>query len=179
MRTGLRLTDPVRAEGTLRCWARPDRMPVEVFKSLPLHMRGRPTHSAHNVMTNQWWLDIFSNLGYPPGGGATPLQILYLALGTGLTPVPTRFSPQMIQEWNRYSPTGIAISNADPPSITLSFFSPAADGAVSITEAGLFYGQATTGPGTGTMASYLVFAYPKSTNQDVLFAYTISRSLLT
>jgi hypothetical protein len=137
----------------------------------------RPALVRHNVANNQLFDDLLNTL---VGNPANSMLITCLALGDGVISTVSRTDTELVNEWNRYVPISQTVSAADPPELTLNFFSPATDGAIILTEAGLFAGGAQQGvPGSGVMYSHLLFPYSKGSNTDLTFTYTLTRDAAT
>lgn len=162
--------------GVLRGWERPDGMTLDEFLAAPPEELGDPAIEVENIVVNGWYVDILSSM---TGIAAAPsLQVLVLAVGTGsLGGGAARRDAAMVNEWHRYAVISSLVNTSDPPAATLSFFLPAGDGAVTLTEAGLFHAGATLTPASGRMTSHVAFAYSKASNLDLRVDYTLTRSL--
>lgn len=162
--------------GIIRAWERPRSMSVRDFLALPpdrMHaVLGDPVAEGSNMLTNNWWSDVFTTMG----GGAAQIQVAVLALGTGsMAGLPTRVDAAMVSEWKRYLLVAYSVGVVDPIVGTFSFFAPASDGAASITEAGLWHGSATTTAGSGRMSTHAAWTYSKSASTDARLDYAITR----
>lgn len=134
----------------------------------------RPALTRHNVANNQLYDDLLNIMA---GNAANSMLISVLALGDGSLSSVSRTDTALVNEWNRYVPIAQTVAVSDPPTLTLTFFSPATDGAIILTEAGLFAGGALQNtPGSGIMYSHLLFPYSKGSNTDLTFTYTLVRS---
>lgn len=165
-----------RPEGHVALWERPDQMSLREFLAFSgdelLDRLGPAAAEADNIFVNGWYADVFTVMT----GGTANLTVGALCLGTGSNVV-ARTDYAMSSEWNRYSPIAVSVGSTDPTAATLSYYSPASDGAATITEVGLFHGGATTAPLTGRMSTHTAFAYSKPGTQDVRIDYTCTRSL--
>lgn len=162
--------------GIVRAWERPAGMTVAEFLALPPErmraLLGEPVAEGRNMLTNNWWADVFTTMG----GGVANLLIGVLALGTGsMSGLPLRTDTAMVSEWKRYAPAGYTVNSSDPVGAVYSFFSPASDGAASITEAGLWHGGATTTVGSGRMSTHAAWTYSKSGTVDARVDYSVTR----
>ena len=165
------MPEQAAAHGVLRVFRRPEGMPLDDFLRAGV---GDFDGEFSNLLTNLWWQDAFNLVA---GYSGVSLQASVLSLGTGsLGGGAARTDTTMVAEWRRYPVVSVALSSADPPSVTVSFFAPASDGAVTLTEAGLFHASATLVAGTGRLGTHAAFAYVKPNNQDVRIDYAITRS---
>jgi len=171
--------DVAELRGTLRAWERPEGMTVEEFMALPcdeLRERlGEPVAQAENIVVNNLFYDV---LGLMTGAGATSIAVAALAVGNGaLGGGPARTDSSLVGELKRYLTMSTSLSATDPISAVFSFFMPAADGAMTLTEAGMFHAGSTTAVGTGRMTTHVAFAYSKGATTDTRVDYTLTRSL--
>jgi hypothetical protein len=165
-----RAGERLRLVGELSIYERPSLISLDEFLSHP--GSGRLAAREHNIVTNQLYVDLLNTLA---GSLANPMQVTALALGTGVLSSVSRLDTTMALEWNRYAPISQAITETDPPSLSLSFFSPATDGVAAITEAGLWASGATLVQGSGLMYSHIQITYSKTATTDVTMTYTLTR----
>jgi hypothetical protein len=104
------------------------------------------------------------------------LAPLVLGIGDGAGVVAHIADTGLVHETRRLALIGV-VQNASPPSFELSFYSPIADGAYTVTEAGLLYEAADlTVGGAGKYMTHLAFAYSKPATEDVRYAYSLPRA---
>jgi hypothetical protein len=159
--------------GRFRIYERPSGLSVAEFARTP--GAGELVRETENVWLNAWYLMLF-NLW---AGLSTPnMANLILSIGTGTVSAVSRVDTAVVTEWKRFTLAAPVVTTSDPPIATYSFFSPAADGVATFTNAGLYGDAATTQLGNGTALSHLLISpsYARPSNQDVRFDYTIQRS---
>ncbi|MCW2687641.1 MAG: hypothetical protein JWR37_2531 [Mycobacterium sp.] len=170
--------EQVQLIGYLRAWERPAAVPLAVFQSLSpaamLTVVGRPAAQGINILVNAFYVALFNALG-AVSTSTSLMTAAALSVGGSSPASVTRADAAMTgSELKRIPMSSVSVNSVDPPNVTLSYFSAAADGAMNIGEAGLW-----TSPtiGQGQLISHLAFSYNRPTNQDVSFDYTIARSL--
>jgi hypothetical protein len=166
------LDDGLGLSGAIVAYERPDGMDLETFLHAPASELPSPVASGTNILLNGFYVNLL-NLMVTNTTDPTQVAGSWMGLGTGtLTSGVSRTDTGLVTEWKRYQVIPNAVSTSDPPNVTFSYFSPASDGAASITEVGM-----VTASSGGTYLSHSAFSYSKPANQDVRFDYTLTRIL--
>lgn len=165
---------PMGLVGRIAAYERPESMSIEDFLAATPEELGDPAAEADNIAVNAFYVALFSVMGNTVTTTGL-LTAAALALGTSAPGTPGRTNTGLTgSEARKVSLSSVVANPADPPSVVLSYFSPAADGALAILECGLCT-SATLG--AGQYITHSAFSYNRPGATDIRYDYTLSRSL--